>query len=256
VPTVRELTSLYQELLLPPRHGTGVCDICLTFTDGYAQCYVCATRQPWLDAVAPISYSVAHEQLHHALARYKRLGGETGRRLTVELAAVLWRYLEAHEVCTARAAGCPSGFSIVTSVPPRRTADAAGAEHPLERLVGRLCSPTSDRYARVLEPSSGSAREHEFDRDRFVANRDLTGEAVLLIDDTWTTGASAQSAAAALKRAGATAVGAVVIGRHVKREWRGNHERLRSTSQPFSWDTCVYCAASAASDTAAASGLA
>jgi adenine/guanine phosphoribosyltransferase-like PRPP-binding protein len=38
---------------------------------------------------------------------------------------------------------------------------------------------------------------------------------VLLVDDTWVSGGSAQSAAAALKLAGARRVALVVIGRHV-----------------------------------------
>jgi adenine/guanine phosphoribosyltransferase-like PRPP-binding protein len=38
---------------------------------------------------------------------------------------------------------------------------------------------------------------------------------VLLIDDTWVSGASAQSAAAALKLAGARRVAIVVLGRHL-----------------------------------------
>jgi orotate phosphoribosyltransferase len=38
---------------------------------------------------------------------------------------------------------------------------------------------------------------------------------VLLLDDTWVSGASAQSAAAALKLAGARHVAVVVLGRHV-----------------------------------------
>ena len=41
------------------------------------------------------------------------------------------------------------------------------------------------------------------------------GASVLLVDDTWVSGASAQSAAAALKLAGARHVAVVVVGRHV-----------------------------------------
>jgi hypothetical protein len=41
------------------------------------------------------------------------------------------------------------------------------------------------------------------------------GENVLLIDDTWVSGGSAQSAALALKRAGASKVATIVLGRHV-----------------------------------------
>ena len=59
---------------------------------------------------------------------------------------------------------------------------------------------------------------------------------MLLIDDTWTTGASAQSAAAALKQAGAATVAAVVIGRHLNRDWHENDRRIRGIAQPFDWE--------------------
>ncbi|GAA1922385.1 hypothetical protein GCM10009716_33650 [Streptomyces sodiiphilus] len=69
----------------------------------------------------------------------------------------------------------------------------------------------------------------------------LRGENVLLIDDTWTTGHHAQSAAAALKSAGAGSVAIVVLGRHLNRtfgdtEWLVEQARLRS----FSWDACAF----------------
>ena len=41
------------------------------------------------------------------------------------------------------------------------------------------------------------------------------GSDVLVVDDTWVSGGSAQSAAAALKLAGARRVAVVVLGRHV-----------------------------------------
>ena len=70
---------------------------------------------------------------------------------------------------------------------------------------------------------------------------DVGGRAVLLIDDTWTTGANAQSAAAALKAAGARRVAALVIGRYVNREWGHNDRRLRRLPQPFDWGRCALC---------------
>jgi hypothetical protein len=51
--------------------------------------------------------------------------------------------------------------------------------------------------------------------DRFISERPGLGASVLLLDDSWVSGASAQSAAAALKRAGAGHVAVVVLGRHV-----------------------------------------
>jgi hypothetical protein len=238
VPTVGELTAVYGNFMLSPRAGPSVCGICFSFTDGYPRCYMCAHGEHALDAVAPISYSVAREQLHHALASYKRLTGEVARRLTAELAAVLWRHLGQHENCVAAAAGV-EGFELVTAVPSGRRGRTA--QHPLTTIVGELVGPTRDRFEPVLELSDIDARPRTFDRAKFRCSRQLDGEAVLLIDDTWTTGSSAQSAAAALKDAGAGPVAAVVIGRHLNRGWHENDRRLRGITRPFDWSSCALC---------------
>jgi hypothetical protein len=238
VASVRELTDLYGNFMLGPVRGPGVCETCFNLTDGYARCYACTHGGDALDAIAPISYSVGHEQLHHALASYKRLEGDIARRLRAELAAVLWRHLAAHETCVAATAGV-SGFDVVTTVPsgsPER--DPA---HPLRTIVGELVRPTRDRFRRLLAPTGCVLPARTFSRERFSASPRLDGETVLLIDDTWTTGASGQSAAAALKAAGASRVAALVIGRHVNRDYGENDRRLRELPRPFDWEHCVFC---------------
>jgi hypothetical protein len=55
----------------------------------------------------------------------------------------------------------------------------------------------------------------DLDLHRFRADPGPRGGGVLLLDDTWVSGASAQSACAALKLAGAGRVAIVVLGRHV-----------------------------------------
>jgi predicted amidophosphoribosyltransferase len=236
MPTVAELTALYGNFMLGPRPGEAVCRVCFDLTDGHPHCYGCAYAGPWLDAVVPISYSVAHEQLHHALAGYKRARVEVARRFEVELAAVLWRHLDRHEQCVAAAAGT-SGFELVTTV-PSSTRERDGT-HPLHRVVGELTGPTRGRHERLLRRSQASVTAREFSPDKFEAIRGLAGGSVLLIDDTWTTGANARSAAAALKAAGAGAVAAVVIGRHLHRDWHENDRRLRALPCPFDWGSCA-----------------
>lgn len=238
--SARELSDLYGSFMLAPRAHPGVCSTCFNLTDGYERCYACANQPNLIDVVAPISYSVAHEQLHHALASYKRLSGEVARRLGIQLAAVLWRYLEAHEDCVARVAGVRA-FPIVTTVPS--TDRARDSDHPLRWIVAEVVGPTRDRHERLLRRSEGEADPHEFNAEKFVAMRPLNGDPVLLIDDTWTTGANAQSAAAALRAAGAGSIAAVVIGRHVNRDWHGNDRHLRALARPFDWDQCALCAA-------------
>lgn len=243
MPSVAELTALYANFMLSPRAGPEVCDICFNLTSGYERCYACTHSVPWLDVVAPISYSVAHEQLHLALAGYKREPREVADRFTIELAAVLWRHLEAHEPCIAQQAGTDR-FDLVTTVPSSsRERDRA---HPLRRIVGRLAAPTRERHQRLLRRSAAEVEGRAFSPDKYEAVANLSGGSVLLVDDTWTTGANAQSAAVALKAAGAQAVAAVVIGRHLNRDWRHNDRRLRRLQTPFAWDRCPYCAAPAA----------
>jgi predicted amidophosphoribosyltransferase len=239
MPTIRELSEPYENVMLGPRRGPDVCPTCFNFTAGYERCYACSYGRAVLDAVAPISYSVAREQLHHALASYKRLDGDVARRLGAVLAAILWRFLAEHERCLAEAAGTKR-FDLVTTVP---SSDRDRDErHPLRWIVGELVGPTRDRHQRLLHRTDADVPDRAFSQDKFEVTGSLRDNAVLLIDDTWTTGASAQSAAAVLKAAGAGPIGAVVIGRHLNREWHENDRRLRGIEQRFDWSACALCA--------------
>ncbi len=236
MPSVAELSAPYANFMLAPRTGPGVCRTCFNLTDGYDRCYACTHTPRHLDVIAPISYSVAHEQLHHALSAYKRLDGAVSRRLAIQLAAVLWRHLRSHEPCLAKAAGT-SAFDLVTTVPSGdRSRDG---NHPLRWIVAELVEPTRARHERLLQRTDAPAEPHDYTAAKFSATRTLAQNSILLIDDTWTTGASAQAAAATLKAAGASTVAALVIGRHVNRDWRENDRHLRALARPFDWSRCV-----------------
>ncbi len=236
MPRIVELTALYGNFMLGPRPGPGVCDICLDLTDGASRCYRCADSPQALDAVAPVSYSVAHEQLHHALAGYKRPPEPVARRFQLELAAVLWRFLAIQERCVEHAAQARD-FAVVTTVPS--STPERDRTHPLHRIVGDLTGPARDRYERLLRRTGKVVAPRAQDPHKFEAVRDLTGTDVLLIDDTWTTGANARSAGQALKAAGAQTVAAVVIGRHLHRDYRDNDRRLSALPSPFDWSLCA-----------------
>jgi len=237
VPTVDELTDPYANFMLGPSVGPDVCEVCFTFTQGYPRCYACAQMEQWCSAVAPISYSPQFGQLHNALAAYKRTSGAATLRLQRDLAAVLWRYLREHEPCLSAAAGV-DGFDLVTTVPS--SDHARDADHPLRRIAGELVAPTRERYERLLRRSTATVAGRDFSPEKYVVRRGLAGESVLLIDDTWTTGASVQSAAAALRGAGAARVAAVVVGRHVRPKFQENERRLRAIPRPFDWSTCAW----------------
>lgn len=228
------------ERLLSPRHGPGVCSRCLNLTNAIGLCRACQATERHLAVVVPISYSVGGEWLHHLIAAYKRDADPWVPHAVATLAQLLRQFVDEHERCAASAAGV-SGFQLVTTVP---SADPLrDLHHPLRRIVGELVAPTRDRYERLLVRSSSPAIARTFDPARYEPTRRLDGEAVLLIDDMWTSGSSAESAAAALRHAGARSVAAIVIARHLNRGWHENDLRLRRLAGlGFDPTTCVICA--------------
>jgi hypothetical protein len=158
------------------------------------------------DVVAPVARAPKGGEFARDLWVYKSASPDAagaGRALLVSLLV----YLHDHGPSVWLRGGM-SGPTHACVVPSGR---GRPGPHPLYRLVnGRLAlpwvslsaGPGGDPCARLLDP------------DRFAARSSLAGAAVLLLDDTWTTGATAQSAALALKRAGARRVAVVVLGRH------------------------------------------
>jgi predicted amidophosphoribosyltransferase len=230
-------SARFERLLRNPcSPGRGVCRVCLTLCHE-PRCHRCRDAPAIADAVLPISYSVHDSSLHAVLRHYKRAPPRTARELQVALAAILWRFLAAHESCLAVAAGV-ARFELVTVV-PSGLHERAGV-HPLARIVPAT-DPAFERFRPLLEADGNAISERYVDADRFSCGRRLAGEAVLLVDDTWTTGSSAQSAAAALKRAGAGAVGVLVIGRHIHAQHGDNAARLTRLPQRFDWERCARC---------------
>jgi 3-isopropylmalate dehydratase small subunit len=109
----------------------------------------------------------------------------------------------------------------------------------LRSLVGAVCGPTKSRYERVLLAAGDTSTERNFDPERFKVSRDLEQADVLLIDDMWTTGSNAESAACALKAANAGKVAGVTIGRFINRDYMGHGELLDKLPRPFRWETCA-----------------
>lgn len=252
-PRVYDLSDRYANFMVSPREsavGPRRCRVCRTFVDGdWERCWGC--NRIWhelpggfdLDVVVPITYSPALGQMHTALRGYKDAwGGDTSRmnQFTVQLAAVLHRFLAHHERCVAAAAGVDA-FDLVTSV-PSGTVQRDDQRERLRFMLSKVSSITKSRYERILTPTDSQVPKRDYDPKRFQTCRPLAGERVLLIDDTWTTGSSAQSAACALKEAGAATVAMVVIGRHMDPDWTVGPVRtadLLDRQPVWDWETCA-----------------
>ncbi len=229
-------SSAEQRGLVAPRRGQGVCLICFNLIrPGHERCQACETGENHLDLLAPISYSVGGSGLHREIAAYKRDAEPFVRHAVSHLTAILARFLAGHELCV----GAGEPFDVVTTVP---SSDLhRDQHHQLRRMVAELVPAVRTRHRRLLVPTGIASTARSFNPGRYRAVEPLSGERVLLIDDMWTTGASAQSAAAVLRDAGASYVAAVVIGRHLNRDYADNEARLSRLEGAFSWASCVLC---------------
>ena len=163
---------------------------------------------PLVPVVALCEYRVGDE-VHRRLRAYKDapLAEERAgcrRRLVADLAGA-W--------ADARHVSRLGSWAVVTTVP----STGRPAPAPVEALVDAVPG-MGERHLRLLVRGPGDGGHLRAARDLFapapgVDRAGLADLPVLLVDDTTTTGATAQSAAAALRLAGARVAGVLVLGR-------------------------------------------
>ncbi|BCY10909.1 hypothetical protein [Actinoplanes sp. L3-i22] len=253
MPTLREWTaaqtaevdlvqrqSTYLRNPLPP--GAGICTVCRSSaSEGFQLCYQCdqhrmEARGQLADVVAPISYAIKHTQHAHNLAVYKAAPPSVQAKRSLSSLAII--FIAYHWECLTAALGGP--FTHMVTVPSTR---ARAGVHPLNSIVAsRLWLPALNPQANPRYP----AEDRRFHTDRFILPPGgAAGARVMLIDDTWTTGSRTQSLAFALKAAGATAVAAILLGRHVNPDYGPSKalvDRLR-TGPDFDYRRCAFEAA-------------
>lgn len=208
-----------------------ICRICHSSTNpGYSTCYQCGFDASALGPteVVPITMSVERELVHHHLRNYKDgRSDEERERLTARLAALLSVFMDNHSRCLGEwdyAVCVPSSSrSAVTNI-AKRTKVLHGATR--ERLTA-----TPGDWSR------------QFTSARFTVAGRVTGDRVLLLEDTYASGASVHSAAAVLRAAGAQVVGPLVLGRHVNPAHKPSGQMLEWL-RDRRWDParCCRCA--------------
>lgn len=214
---------------IPAGGQPGVCPVCHSSVEGgalrCAHCRAAAWVKP--PEILPITLSLHGQLVHHQLWQYKDSASTATRaHATARLAGLLTTFLDWH-------AGCVGPWDVVTCVPsPRRVA--------LEPVVARV-DVLRASYRRVLVARpEGFGRQ--LDPSRFRVVEPVGHRRVLLLDDTFVSGARLFGAVAALRRAGAEVVGPVVIGRHIHPAWRPSAQLLSwLVWRPWRADRCARC---------------
>ncbi|HEY0936587.1 MAG TPA: phosphoribosyltransferase [Trebonia sp.] len=183
--------------------------------DGFARCYQCelALREAGgllADVVVPVGYAVRGGALAEDLRRYKsdRVDAAQAAAAAGRLGAMLAAFLAEYGAGVWAAAGMRGGPAAVAVVP-------SGQGRPGTHPLGTLVRSGLDLPLVPLAVRPGEVHGRGVNADWVRVGGRVTGADLLVADDTWVSGGSAQSVAAALKRAGAGRVAVVVLGRHV-----------------------------------------
>jgi predicted amidophosphoribosyltransferase len=242
VPTAVEFTDPHLRTytrVLPV--GPGVCNVCHGAPgEGWDRCWSCAqtigqVSRP-VELVVPISLTELLGQLHHVLRSYKNESypASVRDRFRLQVSALLARFLWQHGDCIRGVAG--SDWDNITIVPSSKGREG---RHPFEETI-RLFPFLGDQYRSLLSVGTEAIDHNRASDKGYVVAEDVEGLRVLLVDDTFTSGARAQSAASALGLAGANVVAMVPIGRVVKPDFSEESAELlrRSREHPFDFGTC------------------
>lgn len=247
--TVEEVTDpLIRNLTPPPAARAGVCQVCHSWTEtwnGRPQdlCSSCtqtvnAVSRP-LQVVVPISLvTVRGSQFYTTLSGYKNsyLPDEVRGQFALRLGALLARFLRDHGACVRHAAG--EDWDVITTVP---SSSSRVGEHPLVRVV-KMARAQHALVQELLEPAEADRLDHRYASDHgYRVTRDVGGARVLLIDDTFTTGARIQSAASALATANASVTAAVCLGRVVRPDYADEAQALWDERREIPFDFGVCC---------------
>jgi len=236
--------------------GPGICAVCCAPAPETGLCARCATTQESLhgatcDHTFFLSYIDGHHpevwsQSAHTMRQYK---ADRAPQQCVDDAHMLtltetWL----HDPCI-RAAESGGEWDVVTYVPS--TTPRTGP-HPVTGIAFNVARIAQDdpanggpgRVARVSLACGPVKVRRIANVNRFTVPDDVRpaveGKRVLLVDDTWTTGTSVQSAAAALKAAGAATVTGLCVARWLSWRWEPDVPLLKqATAAPYDPFRCI-----------------
>jgi len=187
------------------------CTVCADPVRGFDRCWRCAQLRRVAgvaDVVAPLTYAIAGTPSGALLRDYKNHPARKVREpLTAVITWLLWLGLSGHERCVGAAAGMPVSARVVI---PSLT--CRPGTHPLTEIAGAIGVLGEEV---MLRAAPDALCDRVLRPEKFVVTPAgaVRGRHVLVLDDMWTTGSNAQSAALALRCAGAAVISVMVVGR-------------------------------------------
>lgn len=192
------------------RESKCTCRVCAAPVRGFDLCWQCAAHQRMpgtADVVAPLAYAIAGTESALTLSAYKNHPARAERERRSRVAAgLLMSAISLHEDCLGAVVGMAISARVVVPSLTYRPDD-----HPLTSIVRSV--GLMDDLVLVPGPEAGCDRRVRQGKFAVRSAASVAGRHVLVIDDVWTTGSNAQSAALTLRAAGVAAVSMLVVGR-------------------------------------------
>lgn len=228
------------------KRGPGHCQVC-TGPATAELCPQCAAQRGkygsrLADLVVPLAYAKGHvkpiHQSAHHVIRYKS-GLQPSVENLQDLQLMVHTASSYHGACIAGVAGWWEALTFVPS------AKWPGVEHPVVELATQVV-PSEATVSKVLldnGPDISAEPKRWPLPTRFEVNdtwrKKVTGKHVLVVDDTWVSGAKSQSAAIALKDAGATAITILCVARWLSQNYGEDHRlMIKNVTAPYDATTC------------------
>lgn len=209
----------------PCRTSSVACRVCTAPVDGYARCVNCNRHryeaddpQELADLVVPLAYAwEGQSQLGKDVYSYKRDSGTRAASAIANLAALVYSFHAAHPDCPGRYLG--HAVTAKAVMPSLRGNPGITLAQMAQNFLPQAWPLISVSATGIYGDAGRALNPTHFRVDRPASVR---GAHVLVLDDTWVTGAHAQSLAIALKHAGAARVTVLPICRLLSLTWNAN----------------------------------
>ncbi|MEV5889498.1 ComF family protein [Nonomuraea fuscirosea] len=183
--------------------------------------------------VVPLTLYSKPSTMRDWLKHYKPGSEEHDSSFAAVLEALVWRFMAENGETLFQLLGGWDKVSVVPSssrMPP----------HPLTALIAN----SDAMRAPLIEPLERGLGElgHRITSDHaYVVRGSVEGQRILLVDDVFTTGAHAQSAASALQNHGAVVPAIFVLARRINPSFNQTSEQvwLRQRDQPYDYRQAI-----------------
>ena len=213
------LPDYYRAAVVPEQLRAGLCALCRTPTGGSEFCSKCSNAPYRPDAAGFTSYAIDSAPSGNDMHRYK--DSPPGPQ-ALDGVRLLLEHGLAHLGCAEALAG--TGLDAVAVI-PSRTHHVPGTPSPLQRLCSRTLP--QDLPTVGLSPTPGSTSNRRVRADAFDIDDCRSPSHVLIIDDTWVSGATMLSAVWDMRRRGVEQVSVLALARWLNRQYSLTNDFIR-----------------------------